>query len=365
MRRVFRAFPFLHMRRWAFRPRRSRVRRDEGGFTLLELLLYMGGFALVAVGLVAMLILISDSWLKSRTRALVEENARIAVDRMRVDAESGEAILWPTSTTPNGAYFTLDSTGGSSSAMFSGYAWSENLGWVSFNCTGQPDPWDCDQTDNDFDNYGVTRSLDKISGMAMTGNNGFISFDCLSSPNTDPCANGSYQVTIDAQGNFHGWAWGDQIGWISFNCADRNLCGTSNYKVYELKTPVGADIRGYAWSENYGWISFNCLDTDVALPCDPVNYKVIAGLAGTRVQYSVVNGAWTAQTGAGAPQNLTDSRNVLIEECSGWPGYYFKLVTNPAPARPDVEVCYKSSYRGIASTLAPYSTTTQTTLRIK
>lgn len=565
---------------------RARPARKQG-FTLLELLLYMGGFALIAVGLVAMLILISDSWLKSRTRALVEENARITIERMRVDAENAESLLSPTyashvladnpvgywrlneasgttatdisakvhngtylggpninqagivsdadssvdfvpgsyvsvphhvdfnltgdltleswifplnltesgddqqiigkrdvavanktfwwgilwttgkprfiqrdtisfdsmidgtngvpagawshlaivksGTTvthylngqPNGGgtgltsivtniadvriarasdntlqfkgriddlsvynraltsaevlehyleglgeYMIIDTLGGSSaSSAYSGYAWSENLGWISFNCTNQPDPWDCDQptdpVDAEFyDNYGVTRSLDKLSGMALTGNTGFIAFDCLSSPKTDPCASGSYQVTVDAQGNFHGWAWGDQLGWVSFNCADRGVCGTSNYKVYEVKTAVGADIRGYAWSENYGWISFNCLDTSEPLPCDPVNYKVTAGLAGTRIQYSVVNGVWTVQTGASAPQNLTDSSNVLIAKCSGWSGY-FRLVANPAPARPDVEVCYKSSYRGIASTLAPYSTTTQTTLRIK
>ena len=58
----------------------------------------------------------------------------------------------------------------------------------------------------------------------------------------DPSDSGpDYGVYIDpATGEFHGWAWGDDVmGWISFNCQNRGVCssstaegGPSNYKVY-------------------------------------------------------------------------------------------------------------------------------------
>ena len=61
---------------------------------------------------------------------------------------------------------------------FSGWAWSDNIGWVSFNCT----------------NGGPT--------------------------NNDICATSNYGVTKDASGNLSGYAWSDNIGWISFNRAE-------------------------------------------------------------------------------------------------------------------------------------------------
>ena len=59
----------------------------------------------------------------------------------------------------------------------SGYAWSDNIGWVSFN----------DTSDGSTASYGVT--VDDIS-------------------------------TSPTYGDFSGYAWSDNIGWISFNRAD-------------------------------------------------------------------------------------------------------------------------------------------------
>ncbi len=60
--------------------------------------------------------------------------------------------------------------------VFSGYAWSENAGWINFSPSGGG-------------------------------------------------------VTVDANGYLQGYAWGENLGWISFNCLDANFCGTSSYKV--------------------------------------------------------------------------------------------------------------------------------------
>jgi hypothetical protein len=38
-------------------------------------------------------------------------------------------------------------------------------------------------------------------------------------------------VTVDANGNFQGWAWNDLVGWIDFNCDNNTTCGTSNFYV--------------------------------------------------------------------------------------------------------------------------------------
>ncbi len=67
-----------------------------------------------------------------------------------------------------------------------GYAWSDNIGWISMSCkTGSP-----------------------------TGN--------------DVCATNNYGVTVSTTtGNLSGYAWSDNIGWISFNSTDVSGCPVS------------------------------------------------------------------------------------------------------------------------------------------
>jgi hypothetical protein len=131
---------------------------------------------------------------------------------------------------------------------FSGYAWSDNLGWISFS-------------------------------------------------------GGSYGVAVKSDGTLYGYAWANpsddadvtnNIGWISFNAADTASCGTvatltgttitgwakvlsadgndwngcislsGSAPAYGVTLPSGAStsgsLEGYAWADNSvgGWISFNC-----------------------------------------------------------------------------------------------------------
>ncbi len=166
----------------------------------------------------------------------------------------------------------------------SGWAVSPNIGWIGFNSAGCEDDSDCycppDETDPactelsypcddscaKFVDYGVNIADNgKLSGHAWSSNVGWISFDESETgvpPSNDPCdesciakATASGQlgksdvpiggwaralayddgwdgwirfdhnqdnpVYIDINGEFRGWAWGnDTIGWISFNCAD-------------------------------------------------------------------------------------------------------------------------------------------------
>lgn len=166
-----------------------------------------------------------------------------------------------------------------SSDNVSGWAWSETVGWISFNCT---DGATCASV-----NYGVTVDPQNgnFSGYAWSDNVGWMKFDpvgpypnqpnssaklsqgnnevigwaraCAGAVNpncsggTNPNSGGwdgwiklrkhasdggsvpNYGVSVNsATGEFSGWAWGsDVVGWISFNCQDTGSCAQSNYKV--------------------------------------------------------------------------------------------------------------------------------------
>jgi len=73
-----------------------------------------------------------------------------------------------------------------------GFAWSENIGWISFNSS------DCD-----------------------TDNNGYIDTDamvpgCGGDNTTTPTYNYGVNVAYQTSGNFSGYAWSSNVGWISF-----------------------------------------------------------------------------------------------------------------------------------------------------
>jgi hypothetical protein len=122
----------------------------------------------------------------------------------------------------------------------SGWAWSDNIGWICFNST----------TDGSAHNYGVNIN--------------------------------------DTTGEFSGYAWSDNVGWISFEPGDVAVCpvaGTCETKLdkdtgevsgwakvlssgswIRLSDNTGDDVKvstatghfhNYAWSDDYGWISFN------------------------------------------------------------------------------------------------------------
>jgi hypothetical protein len=52
-----------------------------------------------------------------------------------------------------------------------------------------------------------------LSGYAWSENVGWISFSC---ENTSSCGTVDYGVIIDFDGLFDGYAWGENIGWINF-----------------------------------------------------------------------------------------------------------------------------------------------------
>ena len=133
-----------------------------------------------------------------------------------------------------------------------GYAWSENIGWVSFNCS-----------------------------------------------NNNSCAAVNYSVSVDeANGKFSGYGWSENIGWIDFapngpypaspnNSAEINFASGqvsgwarivslkdySNSGWIKLKDGnygvvlSAGKFDGYAWSDEIGWIDFSPQYSGVEYSC--------------------------------------------------------------------------------------------------
>ena len=148
-----------------------------------------------------------------------------------------------------GAFFasSINEASAGSSHNVSGYAWSDNIGWISFNCT---DNSSCATSD-----YGVNIATNgDMSGYAWSDNVGWISFTesdlsgCPSGSCTAKLSGNSLQGWARVLSNGDGWD-----GWISLK--------GSNYGV----TQNGNNLEGYPWdasdirgeSIGMGWIQFN------------------------------------------------------------------------------------------------------------
>lgn len=151
----------------------------------------------------------------------------------------------------------------------SGYAWSENIGWISFNNT----------SDGAATSYGVNvnTTTGDLSGNAWSENIGWVSFN-RADTGTPPATpfNGSSgpiaQVNLST-GSVTGWARvlsqsaaGD--GWIKLSDDSIGVWSGKGVKI----DPATGKFSGYAWSsDSVGWISFNCA-TDGS--CASSNYFV-------------------------------------------------------------------------------------------
>lgn len=116
---------------------------------------------------------------------------------------------------------------------FSGHAWSPHVGWIDFAPTGTTTP-------ARFDTYSG-----QVSGWAKIlslGNDGWIKLRDNGSP--------SYGVSVSSSTHeFSGWAWngndsGSGIGWISFNSRD---CDTDNNGTIDIAScgTIGSPIASY------------------------------------------------------------------------------------------------------------------------
>jgi len=141
------------------------------------------------------------------------------------------------------AVLTTDYVGASNEDNVSGFAWSDNIGWISFNCN---DTSSCDSV-----NYGVSVSeLGILAGFAWSDNIGWISFnenDLKNCPE-EPCK------ASFVEGSLFGWArvlshGGGWDGWISLSGVDPS---------YGVIINNENKFEGFSWGADVvGWLQFN------------------------------------------------------------------------------------------------------------
>ena len=132
-----------------------------------------------------------------------------------------------------------------------GYAWSENIGWIKFDdLSGYPAEPDY-SAKVDIDGYLPGCEQGQICGWAraLAGTDSSDGWDGWIRMDSD----GSYQgATVeesnspDYNSKITGWAWGsDVVGWVSMNCEnDGSNCSSSDYGVetdFEIETPTVGD----------------------------------------------------------------------------------------------------------------------------
>ncbi|MFQ6083849.1 MAG: hypothetical protein ACE5WD_10910, partial [Candidatus Aminicenantia bacterium] len=152
-----------------------------------------------------------------------------------------------------------------------GWAWSSTTGWISFSCKN------CDTDDNGFidsgdcggDNlttpaidYGVdvSASTGVFSGYAWSKNVGWITFN-----ETDliSCPSGTCQAKLNfADNKIYGWAKAKNAdggyGWIGLRGQTTEVPPTEYGASWN---PSTHEVEGWAWSDiAIGWISFNCFN---------------------------------------------------------------------------------------------------------
>ncbi len=146
-----------------------------------------------------------------------------------------------------------------------GYAWSENIGWISFNNCVSPDPSTCSGSD-----YGVSVQNDVWSGYAWSENIGWISFNPadwdIGNPSYDNSTSQAYGRAISAinndnAGGWDGWisisgsassiSWAPTIGTAStYNGGGSSTLRTGPMAGYKVK-----EVSGYIWgSDVVGWV---------------------------------------------------------------------------------------------------------------
>ncbi len=172
-----------------------------------------------------------------------------------------------------------------------GWAWSETIGWISFNSTNQ----------GIGANYGVNvDSGGNLSGYAWSEHIGWISFNSgdVSGCPSAPCApvfnkangevsgwakalaadNNGWDGWIHLKGtnygvsvsgcNWDGWAWGsDVVGWIHFRGANYGVTGSGNACVSVNQLPSATNLQvsqpDYCVSAPAGFFSWTFTDPDL------------------------------------------------------------------------------------------------------
>src|SRR3989338_3725802 len=248
-------------------------------------------------------------------------------------------------------YPDLDGFGGvfynTSTGQLSGYAWSDNIGWIKFDGLSSylgSSPWVAKADTSSGLVSGWARACagtvngDCTSMTSRTdGWDGWIKFDTGKS--------NSVKIDLtdsDARGEFHGYAWGsDVVGWISFNCKEgafdfsgniKNICGTSNYQV-ETAIPLSSSFTfslfsgalsatttaGLSATSTVATLSLNGQTAgEVLLSASAITGALTGVLTGAKAQFSKDNGVtWSDILTVGKLTDTSASVKVRVIKIPG------------------------------------------------
>jgi len=118
-----------------------------------------------------------------------------------------------------------------------------------------------------------------LSGWAWSSNIGWVSFNS----NNSGSGGGSYEVDIDNSGNLSGHAWSPNIGWISFNGSETNVppandTGLGVSSIANVSTTTGRVIgwgRALAGCRGDNWNGIACTKTGAG---DDNGTSVVSGV---------------------------------------------------------------------------------------
>jgi hypothetical protein len=228
-----------------------------------------------------------------------------------------------------------------------GHAWSENVGWVSFNCMNQHQLCANNRT--------VLCSLDSDCIAAGVGGT------CM-----NECSTSNYGVNVSESGGpFSGYAWSSNVGWIDFAPVGPYPSTPSTAATYNAGTGVvtgwakivnlGDDgwlklsgtwtsgvainsltFTGWAWNGNtsgtgIGWLSFNCADSGAG-GCSSSNYKVMLNKAPSAMNLTKVSSVLCEYPGPKQDPRQPVLRWTFSDQNSGDTQGAYELVLSANPA---------------------------------
>lgn len=185
-------------------------------------------------------------------------------------SENGTGWLWGGSDT-NFGWVSMNNTSGGGAVSYgvnipatdgsiSGYAWSENVGWIDFSGASRLG-----------DNIVGSATIKSIADAAGIGNSGgWLGRVSLSGVAQD---NSPYGVSINPSNNtLSGYAWSDELGWLDFSRASMNVVKTiigtisaSPSIVADSTTPVNVTVEITGGTANSADITYelDCTDDGV------------------------------------------------------------------------------------------------------
>lgn len=189
---------------------------------------------------------------------IMNNNFRFSKSKISIFAGGAAVFLTVAFLIVNWNWSDFSAQAQQNSQELMGYAWSSNIGWISFNCKNAGTD-NCAQSNY---NVSVDSSSGELSGYAWSPNIGWISFN-KGSTEMVGCPFGSQCFAkLDSNtGKLLGWARayrpfqesgsaGGWLGWI-------HLTGTSTDNQSYGVSLSGNDLTGYAWgSDVMGWIKF-------------------------------------------------------------------------------------------------------------